>query len=60
MRGSLVFDGRRSSRYVASLSEGPRRDLEQRLSRRLLGEGGDRPIALNARAWAVAGVVPGR
>jgi len=46
--------------YVASLSEGPRRDLEQRLRRRLLGEGGDRPIALNARAWAVRGVVPGR
>jgi SAM-dependent methyltransferase len=46
--------------YVASLSEGPRRDLEQRLRRRLLGDRGDRPIALNARAWAVRGVVPGR
>jgi hypothetical protein len=46
--------------YVASLSEGPRRDLEQRLRRRLLGEGGDRSITLNARAWAVRGVVPVR
>jgi SAM-dependent methyltransferase len=46
--------------YVASLSEGQRRDLEQRLRRRLLGKDGDRPIALNARAWAVKGVVPGR
>jgi SAM-dependent methyltransferase len=46
--------------YVASLPEGPRRDLEQRLRRRLLGEGGDRPIALTARAWAVRGIVPGR
>jgi SAM-dependent methyltransferase len=46
--------------YVASLSEGPRRDLEQRLRRRLLGEGGDRSISLNARAWAVRGIVPGR
>jgi SAM-dependent methyltransferase len=46
--------------YVASLSEGPRRDLEERLRRRLLGDSGDRPITLNARAWAVRGVVPGR
>ena len=44
--------------YVASLSEEPRRDLEQRLRRRLLGEGADRAITLNARAWAVRGVVP--
>jgi SAM-dependent methyltransferase len=46
--------------HVASLSEGARRDLEQRLRRRLLGEGGDRSITLNARAWAVRGVVPVR
>lgn len=46
--------------YVASLSEGSRRDLEQRVRRRLLGEGGDRPISLSARAWAVRGVVPAR
>jgi SAM-dependent methyltransferase len=46
--------------HVVSLSPGARRDLEQRLRRRLLGSGGDRPIALNARAWAVRGVVPVR
>lgn len=46
--------------YIAPLSEGPRRGLEQRLRRRLLGDGPDRPIALNARAWAVRGMVPGR
>jgi hypothetical protein len=46
--------------YVSALPEGPRGELEQRLRRRLLGAGGDRPITLNARAWAVRGVVPGR
>jgi SAM-dependent methyltransferase len=46
--------------HVASLSEGSRRDLEKRLRRRLLGEGRDRSITLNARAWAVRGVVPVR
>jgi SAM-dependent methyltransferase len=46
--------------YVASLPEGPRRDLEQRLRRRLLAGGPDRPITLKARAWAVRGVVPER
>ncbi len=46
--------------HVASLAEGPRRDLEQRLHQRLLGKGGDRSIVLNARAWAVRGVVPVR
>src|SRR5262249_28111542 len=46
--------------HVASLSEGARRDLEHRLRRRLLGEGGDRSITLTARAWAVRGVVPVR
>ena len=45
--------------YVAALPEGPRRELEQRLRRRLLGGGGDRPITLKARAWAVRGGVPG-
>ena len=46
--------------HVASLSERARGDLEHRLRRRLLGEGGDRSITLNARAWAVRGVVPVR
>jgi hypothetical protein len=46
--------------YVAGLPEGSRRELEQRLRRRLLGGGGDRPITLHAKAWAVRGIVPER
>ena len=46
--------------YAAALPRGPRRELERRLRRRLLGEGPDRPIALTARAWVVRGVVPQR
>ena len=49
-----------ASAHVACLSEGARRDLERRLRRRLLGEGRDRSITLNARAWAVRGMVPVR
>jgi hypothetical protein len=44
--------------YVAALSPGEREQLRQRLRRRLLGDGPDRPIVLRARAWAVRGVVP--
>jgi SAM-dependent methyltransferase len=44
--------------YVASLSEGDRGTLRERLRRRLLGDGADRPIELRARAWAVRGIVP--
>jgi SAM-dependent methyltransferase len=44
--------------YVASLSAGERDQLQQRLRRRLLGDGPDRPIVLAARAWAVRGTVP--
>jgi SAM-dependent methyltransferase len=44
--------------YVAALSERERRELEERLRKRLLGEGPDRAFVLNARAWAVRGVVP--
>ena len=43
--------------HVASLSPGERDELVQRLRKRLLGEGGDRPFTLEARAWAVRGVV---
>lgn len=44
--------------YVARLSETDREDLRLRLRRRLLGNGGqDREITLEARAWAVKGVV---
>ena len=42
---------------VAALPTRERDELEQRLRRRLLGEGGDRAIVLEARAWAVRGVV---
>lgn len=44
--------------YVAGLSPGAREQLQQRLRRRLLGDGPDRPIVLTARACAVRGVVP--
>jgi SAM-dependent methyltransferase len=44
--------------YVAALAASEREQLELRLRRRLLGEGGDRPIVLSARAWAVRGIVP--
>jgi SAM-dependent methyltransferase len=43
--------------HVASLPPGERDELVQRLRKRLLGEGGDRPFTLEARAWAVRGVV---
>jgi len=44
--------------YVAALPLGERNQLRERLRRRLLGDGPDRPIVLSARAWAVRGVVP--
>ena len=44
--------------YVAALSERDRDALKERLRMRLLGAGADRAIVLNARAWAVRGVVP--
>jgi SAM-dependent methyltransferase len=44
--------------YVATLPLGERQQLRERLRRRLLGTGPDRPIQLRARAWAVRGVVP--
>jgi SAM-dependent methyltransferase len=44
--------------YTASLSVADRDALRQRLRRRLLGDGPDKPIVLRARAWAVRGVVP--
>jgi len=46
--------------YVASLSESRRLELEERVRRRLNPDGVDAPIALKARAWAVAGIVPER
>jgi SAM-dependent methyltransferase len=43
--------------YVAALAEGERERLRLRLRTRLLGDEADRPIVLNARAWAVRGTV---
>ena len=43
--------------YVAALEAREREQLRLRLRRRLLGEGPDRPIELDARAWAVRGRV---
>ena len=43
--------------HVAALSTLERDELEQRLRRRLLGEGDDRAFTLKARGWAVRGVV---
>jgi SAM-dependent methyltransferase len=41
--------------YVATLAPDERDELRLRLRRRLLGEGADGPIGLDARAWAVRG-----
>jgi SAM-dependent methyltransferase len=46
--------------YVASLNDEQRKQLEQRLRKRLLGPTGGGAIKLSARAWAVRGVVPER
>jgi SAM-dependent methyltransferase len=46
--------------YVAALTEAEREGLRLRLRQRLLGDGQDRAITLQARAWAVKGVVPPR
>lgn len=44
--------------YVAALAATERDRLRLRLRRRLLGDGPDRLIVLEARAWAVRGTVP--
>jgi SAM-dependent methyltransferase len=41
--------------HVGSLSAARCEELRERLRTRLLGEEGDRPVTLNARAWAVRG-----
>ncbi|MBP1778890.1 MAG: putative Methyltransferase type 11 [candidate division NC10 bacterium] len=46
--------------YAASLPETARVALESRLRKRLLGERQDGAFTLQARAWAVRGVVPAR
>lgn len=44
--------------YVATLAAREREQLRLRLRKRLLGDGPDRAIVLNARAWVVRGTVP--
>jgi SAM-dependent methyltransferase len=46
--------------YAASLAETARAALESKLRKRLLGERQDGAFTLQARAWAVKGVVPAR
>lgn len=46
--------------YVAAMNAQDREQLRLRLRARLVGDGGDRPIELTAKAWAVKGRVPGR
>lgn len=44
--------------YVVSLPPDRREQLASRLRKRLLGDGGDRRFALQARAWCVSATVP--
>lgn len=44
--------------YVAALAPGERDELRRRVRRRLIGDGPDRAIVLEATAWAVRGMVP--
>jgi SAM-dependent methyltransferase len=46
--------------HAASLSEPQRKALEARLRSRLLGTRQEGPFTLQARAWAVKGIVPAR
>ena len=46
--------------YVAGLAPTARAALRDRVRARLLGDDGDGPFALQARAWAVKGYVPSR
>jgi len=44
--------------FVVALPKDRQAELERRLRKRLLGEGPDRPIDLQARVWAVKGTTP--
>jgi hypothetical protein len=44
--------------HVVALGDERRRQLEARLRKRLLGDRGDGPFTLEARAWCVRGEVP--
>lgn len=44
--------------YVAGLTEDRREAVKQRLRQDILRGGADEPFTLQAKAWAVRGVVP--
>jgi SAM-dependent methyltransferase len=44
--------------YLARLSEGHRTELRERLRQNLFGNRADGPFTLQAKAWAVRGIVP--
>ena len=46
-----------SGSYAAGLGEERQKALEERLRAELLGKGADRPISMQARAWAAKGIV---
>ncbi|MGH7873435.1 MAG: class I SAM-dependent methyltransferase [Candidatus Binatia bacterium] len=46
--------------YLARLSEGHRAELRERLRQDLFGNRADGPFTLQAKAWAVRGIVPAR
>jgi len=47
-----------SGAYLARLSEDYRAALRERLRQNLLGNRADAPFTLQAKAWAVKGIVP--
>jgi SAM-dependent methyltransferase len=56
--GSFLKGAGPGGAYVVSLSDERRRELESRIRKRLLGNRGDGPFVLKARAWCVRGEVP--
>ena len=56
--GSFLKGAGPGGAYVVSLSDERRRELESRIRKRLLGNRGNGPFVLKARAWCVRGQVP--
>ena len=56
--GSFLKGAGPGGAYVVSLSDERRRELETRIRKRLLGNRGNGPFVLKARAWCVRGQVP--
>lgn len=56
--GSFLKGAGPGGAYVVSLSDERRRELETRIRKRLLGNRGNGPFVLKARAWCVRGEVP--